>query len=208
MRNAAASPRSSHGAGLGGGAAVSPSGWGGGDGRGGEVDGQTRGCASACVHVRGCACVYAHVRAQVRAITSIHAPRAHTRARARGRLLGAPASPRPPPPLQRGLTAPWGGGGSATSASSCLLPWKPSALRALEACGCGRGERGCCGRKGPRQGHGSVGTSRLRGDAVRPRGCDSSAGTSRLRGDVAVLLGLRQLTAPVSVPPAAPVGWG
>lgn len=165
------------------------------------------------VRVRACTCVGVHactrtcVRRCVRSRASTRPVRTRVPVRGGGCWV-PPPPPSPPPPLQRGLTAPWGGGGSATSASSCLLPWKPSALRALEACGCGRGERGCCGRKGPRQGHGSVGTSRLRGDAVRPRGCDSSAGTSRLRGDVAVLLGLRQLTAPVSVPPAAPVGWG
>lgn len=207
MRNAAASPRSSHGAGLGG--CGDPLGMGRGGWRGGGGRSDARVCE--CVRARAWVCMRVRARACAGACDHEHprAPCAHACPCA-GAAVGCPRPPPlpPPPPLQRGLTAPWGGGGSATSASSCLLPWKPSALRALEACGCGRGERGCCGRKGPRQGHGSVGTSRLRGDAVRPRGCDSSAGTSRLRGDVAVLLGLRQLTAPVSVPPAAPVGWG
>lgn len=206
MRNAPASPRSSTRPGgchqVGGGLSWAQRGQRG--GLGVHACACVCGCmrACACLRVRAGACTWRVVQARTRVderpcrCTCMHP--VPTRARTVctchpvcPRVCPwAPAAPRhrwvpPAPRCQRGLPSPWGGGGSAVRASSCLLPWKPSAPRAREPRGHAGG--GAAGGAGLPQAARALARVRLRGTAMAPWGW------AWLRGDIVALWGWSQL---------------
>lgn len=175
-------------------------------------------CAGVCmrVHVRACVCMsaqagpcaragacaecvceHAHACTSTRANAHAHAVCAHVPYRVHTCVPAcprAPAAPRhrwvpPAPRCQRGLASPWGGGGSAVRASSCLLPWKPSAPRAREPRGHAGAGGGVAGGAGLLQAARALARAQLRGDTAAPWGWswlhgDTTApwGQSRLSG--------------------------